>query len=235
MAQPKYARVLLKISGEALADQSGYGISEQSIDNLVCQLKEVVALGVQVGIVVGGGNIWRGRQSDVMDKVTCDHMGMLATVINALALQSHLEMAGVPAMVQSAVKIEQVAETLVVKKAIKHLQNGCIVIFAGGTGSPFFTTDTAAALRAAEIKADCMLCAKASDGIYDSDPVLNTNAVRFDRISYMEVINRNLQAMDVTAISICKENHIPVLVFGKHDKHGIINAVTGEKVGTIIE
>ncbi len=231
----KYKRILIKISGEALADESGIGLCEESIDLLVDQIKQLWLQKVEIGLVIGGGNFWRGRQGSNMDRSTADHMGMLATVINALALQDALEQKDVPTRVQTSLTITRVAEPYILRKALSHLEKGRVVIFGCGTGNPYFSTDTAAALRAAEIKAEVLLCAKNIDGVYDSDPKLNKNAHRFDQISFMEVINKELQAMDITAISMCKENHIPVLVFDGRKPNAIIDAVGGLNIGTVIK
>lgn len=231
----KYKRIVLKISGEALADKNGFGLSAVEIDKIVVQLKKLNEMGIDIGIVCGGGNFWRGRMGKEMDRSTADHMGMLATVINALALQDALEAQGVPVRVQTSIKIEQVAEPFILRKAIRHLEKGRIVIFACGTGNPYFTTDTAAALRAAEIHADVLLCAKNINGLYDDDPKINKNAKIIPNISYMEVIQRELKAMDTTAMSMCMENHIPILFFGKDEPDSILNAVEGKGIGTIIE
>lgn len=229
-----YKRIILKISGETLSD-SGFGISQDSVRKLVLQLKTVKESGVQIGIVVGGGNFWRGRQGGNMDKTTADHMGMLATVINALALQDALEAEGLAVRVQTSIKIEAVAEPFIFRKAVKHLDDGKIVIFACGTGSPYFTTDTAAALRAAQLHADILLCDKNIDGVYSSDPRKDAAAKKYEHISYMDYIKQGLQVMDTTAISMCMENHIPVLVFSKDGENSIVDAVEGKKVGTIIQ
>ena len=231
---PVYKRILIKISGEALAGESGFGLSDDSIANLVEQIKTLNSAGVEIGVVIGGGNFWRGRQGTNMDRSTADHMGMLATVINSLALQDALEKRGIPTRVQSALTITRVAEPYILRKALRHFEKGRIVIFAGGTGNPYFSTDTAAALRAAEIHADAILLAKNVDGIYDSDPKTNPNAVKFDKISYFEVIQRGLSAMDSTAITLCMENKIPIIAFGIADKDSIVKVLRGEKIGTII-
>lgn len=233
--QTKYKRVLIKLSGEALAAQNGFGISNEVLDGIVRQIAAVHDMGVEVGIVIGGGNFWRGRQGRNMDRTTADHMGMLATVINALALQDALEKAEVPTRVQTALTITRVAEPYILRKAIRHLEKGRVVIFGCGTGNPYFTTDTAAALRAAEINADVILLAKNIDGIYDSDPRKNPEAVKIDNITHLEMIKRGLTAMDTTAVSLCMENKIPILAFGLSEPNSIIRAITGEKFGTVIE
>ena len=223
---PVYKRILIKISGEALAGESGFGLSDDSIANLVEQIKTLNSAGVEIGVVIGGTN---------MDRSTADHMGMLATAINALALQDALEQKGVPTRVQTALTITRVAEPYILRKALRHLEKGRVVIFGCGTGNPYFSTDTTAALRAAEIHAEILLCAKNIDGIYDFDPKLVPNAKKYDRISYMEVIKQELKALDTTAISMCKENKIPILVFDGRKPCGIVNAVEGRDVGTVIE
>lgn len=230
-----YKRILIKVSGEALADENGFGIGTKTIGDLVAQLKRLNQDKIQVGIVIGGGNFWRGRQGDNMDRSTADHMGMLATLINALALQDALEAQGVPVRVQSALSINRVAEPYILRRAIRHFEKGRIVIFACGTGNPYFSTDTGAALRAAEIHADVLLLAKNVDGIYDSDPKINPQAKKYDELSYMDVIQKGLKAMDTTAISMCMENNIPILAFAVNEKDSIIKAVRGDKIGTIIK
>lgn len=231
----KYKRVLIKISGEALAGESGFGLNNDVVSGVVKELKAVHDMGVEVGVVVGAGNFWRGRQGTEMDRATADYMGMLATVLNCLALQDALEREGVHTRVQTALQITQVAEPYIIRKAIRHMEKGRLVIFGCGTGNPYFTTDTAAALRAAEIKADCLLLAKNVDGIYDSDPKVNPNAKKFDRISGMEFISRGLTAMDTTAVSLCMTNKIPVIAFGLNEPDSIRRVVLGESLGTIID
>lgn len=231
--QIKYKRILLKISGEALAGSKGFGFDTEFIDKVVNQLVELNKDGVEIGIVVGGGNFWRGRQGYSMERTTADYMGMLATAMNALALQDAIEHKGVATRVQTAIDINKVAEPYIRRKAIAHLDKGRIVIFAGGTGCPFFSTDTAAALRAAEIDADVILLAKNVDGIYDSDPKVNPSAKKYDEISYMDFIRQGLKAMDTTAVTICMENKTPILCFGL-DKDTVLKAVRGEKIGTWI-
>ena len=234
MAKAKYKRVLLKISGEALAGDKGNGIDESILESVVDEIIAVTKLGVQVGIIVGGGNFWRGRQGREMDRSTADHMGMLATVINALAIQDALERKGAPTRVQTALTITRVAEPYILRKAMSHLNKGRVVIFACGTGNPYFTTDTAAALRAAEIDAEVLLLAKNVDGIYDSDPKVNPSAKKLKEVSYKDYIAQGLKAMDTTAITICMENKIPVLAFGLFEKDSLLRAVTGDDIGTII-
>ena len=231
-----YKRVVIKISGEALAGEKGFGLDEKVIDYVVGQIKEVHELGVEIGIIIGGGNFWRGRQADsAMDRTAADHMGMLATVINSIAMQDALERAGMPTRVQTALTITRVAEPYILRKAMRHLEKGRIVIFACGTGNPFFSTDTGAALRAAEIGADVLLLAKNVDGIYDSDPKKNPDAKKFDEIAYIDVIKKGLSAMDTTAVSMCMENNIPVIAFALNEGGSIMKAVKGEKIGTIIK
>ena len=231
--EAKYKRIILKISGEALSG-NGQNIDFDVVRRVAKQVVEVNNMGVAVGIIVGGGNIWRGRQGRDMDRVTADHMGMLATVINSLALQDALEALGVSARVQTAIEMRQIAEPFVRRRAMRHLEKGRVVIFACGTGNPYFTTDTATALRAAEMEADLILLAKNVDGIYDSDPKENSNAVRYNDISYMEVIERELKAMDTTAITLCMENDIPIMVFALAEENSIVRAVLGEQLGTLI-
>ena len=229
-----YKRVIIKLSGEALAGEKGNGIDEKVLDSITDQIKAVRDLGVEIGIIVGGGNFWRGRQGREMDRTTADHMGMLATVINALAVQDALERKGVPTRVQTALTMTRVAEPYILRKAMSHLNKGRVVIFACGTGNPFFTTDTAAALRAAEINAEVLLLAKNVDGIYDADPKLNPNAKKLDKVTYKDYIAKELHAMDTTAITICMENDIHVLAFGLFEENALMRAVSGEKIGTLI-
>lgn len=229
-----YKRILLKISGEALAGPKGVGIDPDTVQRVVSQLVELHNKGLEIAVVVGGGNFWRGRQGINMDRVTADHMGMLATIMNALALQNAIEKEGVQSRVQTALSIPAVAEPYILRKALKHFECGRIVIFACGTGNPYFSTDSGAALRAAEIKADVLLMAKNVDGLYDSDPKTNKNAKKFDKISYMDVINKELHLMDITSITMCMENNIPIIAFGLDTQGGLVRAAMGEKVGTII-
>ncbi len=229
-----YKRVLIKLSGEALSGDKGYGIDMPTLEKVANQLVDVYNSGVQMGIIIGAGNIWRGRQGTNMDRSTADHMGMLATVLNSLALQDVLEKKNIPTRVQTALTITRVAEPYILRKAMRHLEKNRIVIFACGTGNPYFSTDTAAALRAAEIGAEAILLAKNVDGIYDSDPKKNPNAVKFDHISYMNVIEKGLSAMDTTAITLCMENNIPIVAFGLNEENSILRASKGEKIGTLI-
>lgn len=233
----KYHRVLLKLSGEALMGDAGYGIDPKVIDDLAEQIKEIVEDGVQVAITVGGGNIFRGvaGSADGMDRAQADYIGMLATVMNSLALQDGLERHGVSSRVQSAIEMHQVAETYIRLRAIRHMEKGRVVIFAAGTGNPYFTTDTTAALRACELDVDCLMKATKVDGVYDSDPKTNPDAKRFDRISYMEVLNRGLNVMDATATSLCMDNNVPMIVFDLTRRGNIQRALMGEDVGTTVE
>ena len=230
----KYKRILLKISGEALSGAAGHGFDPESLKSVAEQILEVAKLGVEVGIVVGGGNIWRGRQGMNMDRVTADQMGMLATVINALAVSEALIGAGADARVLTSIEISGVGEKFNHKVADRYLKEDKIVVFGGGTGNPFFSTDTGAALKAAEIGADALLLAKNIDGIYDSDPKTNPNAKKFDELTYDEYVARGLRAMDTSAVVMCKENGLKVHAFGLSDKNSIVKAVAGDKEGTII-
>lgn len=234
MQELKYKRVLIKLSGEALAGASGFGLDNDVVAGVVNELKAVHDMGVDIGVVVGAGNFWRGRQGTAMDRATADYMGMVATVLNCMALQDALEKAGVHTRVQTALQMTQVAEPYIIRRALRHLEKGRVVIFGCGTGNPYFTTDTAAALRAAEIKADVLLLAKNVDGIYDSDPKINPNAAKFDKISAMEFISRGLTAMDTTAVSLCMTNKIPVVAFGLNEPDSIKRVVSGEPLGTVI-
>lgn len=224
----------MKVSGEALSAGKGNGIDQEMLGEICDRIKNVWETGVEIGIVVGGGNFWRGRTSAGMDRTTADHMGMLATVINSLALQDALEQRSVPTRVQTALDMPRVAETYIRRRAIRHFEKKRVVIFACGTGNPYFSTDTAAVLRAAEIDAEVILLAKNVDAVYDSDPKINPNAHRFERISYMEVLNRQLGVMDSTATSLCMDNNIPILVFSIKDPENILRVLNGENVGTFI-
>jgi len=226
----------LKLSGEALQGDKGYGISPPVIESIAEELKEVAQKQVELAIVIGGGNIFRGiaAAAQGMDRANADYMGMLATVINALALQDALELVGMPTRVQTAIEMSQLAEAYIRRRAVRHLEKGRIVIFAAGTGNPYFTTDTAAALRAMEIHADVILKATKVDGVYDSDPMKNRDAVRFDQLSYLEVLQRNLKVMDSTAISLCRDNNLPIVVFNLTQKGNILRAVLGENLGTVV-
>lgn len=233
--ETKYKRVVIKLSGEALAGDVKFGIDPKTVQRISESVKEVFEEGVEIAIVVGGGNFWRGRLGEGMDKSTADYMGMLSTVINALALQDALEQMDVPVRVQTAIEMKEIAEPYIKRKAMRHLEKHRVVIFAAGTGNPFFTTDTTASLRAAEIDADIILLAKNVDAVYDSDPVLNPEAKKYDRLTYIQVINEGLKVMDSTAITLCMDNAIPILVFGLDDPDNILRAVCGEQIGTIIE
>ncbi len=233
--QPKYKRVLIKLSGEALAGDKGTGIDFDKVLDVCKAIKEVVDMGTQVAIVVGGGNFWRGRSSGQMDRTRADHMGMLATVINTLGLADGLEQVGLIPRVQTAIEMRQIAEPYIRNKAVRHLEKGRVVVFGCGTGNPFFSTDTGAALRAAEIGADIIFKATNVDGVYDSDPKTNPDAVKFDELSYMDVLNKELHVMDSTAASLCMDNKIKILVFNLDDPHNIVRANQGETIGTIVE
>ena len=235
-AAPRYRRIVLKLSGEALAGSSAYGIDPEVVNRIALEIKEVASLGVQVAIVVGGGNIWRGTAGSAkgMDRATADYMGMLATVINALALQDALEKHQVDTRVQTAIEMKEVAEPYIRRRAIRHLEKGRVVIFAAGTGNPFFSTDTTAALRAAEIEAEVVLKATKEEGVYDSDPRSNPNAKKFEEISYLDVLKRGLKAMDSTATSLCMDNGIPMVFFNLNVPGNIKRVVLGENIGTYI-
>ena len=234
--QPKYSRILLKLSGEALGGESGVGICPEAVQDMAGQIREVRDLGVQVVVVVGGGNIFRGLTGSErgIERATGDYMGMLATVINALALQDALEKIGVPTRVQSAITMAQVAEAFIRRRAVRHLEKGRVVIFGGGTGNPFFSTDTAAALRANEIGAEVILKATKVDGVYDSDPKQNANAKRFARVSYLDALKKRLKVMDSTAFSLCMDNKMPIIVFDFFKPHNLRRVVLGETVGTLV-
>ncbi|NLT57478.1 MAG: UMP kinase [Clostridiales bacterium] len=232
--KPVYKRVLLKISGEALAGQRRFGIDQATLDSICADIKRVADEGVQIGIVCGGGNYWRGRDFPAMERTRADHAGMLATVINGLALQDCLLALGAEARLQTAIEMRTIAEFYTRSRAITHLERGCIMIFAAGTGNPYFSTDTAAALRAAEINADAILLAKRIDGIYTDDPEKNGDARFIEQISYIEVLNRRLGVMDATATSLCMDNNIPIVVFGISDPNNILRVVRGERIGSIV-
>ena len=235
MSEAKYKRVLLKLSGEALAGEKKTGVDVETVGKICDEIKEVVDMGVQVAIVVGGGNFWRGRQGHQMERTTADYMGMLATAMNALSLQDALEARGIFTRVQTAIEMREIAEPFIKRKAIKHLEKGRVVIFACGTGHPFFSTDTGAALRAAEIEADAILLGKSIDAVYSADPKIDKTAERFEEITYSEVLQRDLKVMDSTATALCKDNNIPLVVFGIASPENIVKAVLGEKVGTIVK
>ncbi len=235
MSEPKYKRVMLKLSGESLAGKTGFGIDFSVAKRIAEEIKDLVDMGVEVGAVIGAGNIWRGREGSGMDRVTADNMGMLATCINALALQNSLEDLGIETRVQSAIEMREIAEPFIRRRAIRHLEKGRVVIFAAGSGNPYFTTDTAAALRAAEIDAECILLAKKVDGVYDMDPNIYPEAKKYDRLTYKEIIEQDLKVMDITAITLCKDNDIPIIVFGLDGEGNIVKAISGESNGTIID
>ena len=238
MAKPVYKRVLLKISGEALAGGKGSGLDFEMIGSVCDVIKECLDMGVQVGLVVGGGNFWRGAKNSgggKMERTRADHIGMLATVMNCLAVADVCEQKGIPGRVQTAIEMRAIAEPYIRGRAIRHLEEGRVVIFGAGTGNPFFSTDTAAVLRAAEINADVILLAKNVDGVYNADPAKDPNAVKYDTISYDDVLAQHLMVMDTTATSLSMDNHIPVLLFALKDPRNIIRALCGEKVGTIVQ
>jgi len=234
MEKCTYKRVMLKISGEALSGANGFGFDFDTVSRIAKEVKEIVDMDIEVGLVVGGGNIWRGRSSEGMDRTTADHMGMLATCINALALQDALEGIGVKTRVQTAIEMKEIAEPFIRRRAVRHLEKGRVVIFGAGSGNPYFSTDTAAALRAAEIEADVILLAKNVDGVYDKDPNKFADAKKYDTLTYMEVIEQGLQVMDTTATTLCMDNNIPILVFGLEGDGNIKRAMLGEKIGTIV-
>jgi uridylate kinase len=236
MPEPVFKRILLKLSGEALAAGQGFGVDGERIHEVAAELQDVHSLGVQIAIVVGGGNFFRGvaGQAREMDRVAADHMGMLATVINALALQDALEKRGIYTRVMSAIRMDQVAEPFIRRRAIRHLEKGRVVIFAGGTGNPYFSTDTAASLRAMEIKADVILKGTKVDGIYDADPVVVKDAKMFSNITYLDVLKKGLRVMDATAISLCRENNLPIIIFNLNRHGNIRRVVSGEKVGSLV-
>ncbi len=236
MSTPVFKRVLLKLSGEALAAGQGFGIDPIRINEIAAEIQDVHSLGVQIAIVIGGGNFFRGvaDQAREMDRITADHMGMLATMINALALQDALEKRGVYSRVMSAIEMHEVAEPFIRRRAIRHMEKERVVIFGAGTGNPYFSTDTAASLRAMEIKAEVILKATKVDGIYDADPIVVKDAKRFDQISYMEVLKKGLKVMDATAISLCKDNNLPIIIFDLNRQGNIRRVVTGEKIGSLV-
>jgi len=236
MSELKYKRILLKLSGEAMAGEGGFGIDPLQAEAIAARVKEVYELGVEVAIVIGAGNLWRGKQGleRGMERATADYMGMLATVMNAMALMDALERGGVYTRVQSAIEMRAVAEPYIRRRAIRHLEKGRVVIFGAGTGNPFFSTDTAAALRAVEIDADVLIKATKVDGVYDADPKKNPDARKFDTLTYIEVLNRRLEVMDSTAISLCMENNLPILVVNLWDPLSLERALRSEKVGTLV-
>ena len=234
MSEPVYKRILLKISGEALAGDKKVGIDDDTVKSICAEIKKVADLGVEVAVVVGGGNFWRGRSSENMDRVTADHMGMLATLMNALAISDALEQAGAVTRVMSAVDVRQMAEPYIRKRAVRHLEKKRIVIFACGTGNPFFSTDTGAALRATEIEADIFCKATMVDGVYDKDPHKYPDAVKYKTITHDEVLSKNLKVMDATASALCRDNHTKIMVFSMEDPGNIVRVVLGEDIGTIV-
>lgn len=233
--QIKYKRVLLKLSGEALAGEKKTGVYADVVGKICDQIKNLVDLGVQVAIVVGGGNFWRGRYGHQMERTTSDYMGMLATTMNGLALQDALEARGLSTRLQTAIEMRQIAEPYIKRKALKHLEKGRVVIFAAGTGNPYFTTDTTASLRAAEIDAEVILFAKTIDGVYSADPKTDPTAVKYDEITYLDILNKDLKVMDSTATAMCKDNKIPLLVFDLGEPENMVKAVKGEKIGTVVK
>ena len=234
MDKPKYKRVLLKLSGEALAGDRGIGINNEVVNEIAVAIKKIREIGVEVAVVVGGGNFWRGRTSEGMDRTTADYIGMLATVMNAMALQDALENMDVATRVQTAIEMRQIAEPYIRRKAVRHLEKERVVIFGAGTGNPYFSTDTAAALRAAEMESEVILLAKNVDGVYDKDPNKFSDAKKYDTLTYMEVIEQGLQVMDTTATTLCMDNNIPILVFGIEADGNIKRAMLGENIGTIV-
>jgi uridylate kinase len=237
MDQAVYKRVLLKLSGEALLGKSSFGIDPDTVIEISREIKEISDLGVQLGVVVGGGNIFRGFEASArgMDRTSADYMGMLATVINSLALQSGLEGVNIITRVQSAIEMKAVAEPFIQRRAVRHLEKGRVVIFAGGTGNPYFTTDTAASLRAIEIKADVIIKATKVEGVYDKDPLIHTDAKMYDYIGYTDVLAKNLKVMDATAISLCRDNHLPIIVFNLNRRGNIRRVICGQPVGTVVK
>lgn len=235
MSEAKYKRVLLKLSGEALAGEQKTGINVELVGKICDKIKELTEMGVELGIVVGGGNFWRGRNGHQMERATADYMGMLATAMNGLALQDALEARGVHSRVQTAIEMREIAEPFIIRKAEKHLKRGRVVIFSCGTGHPYFTTDTAAVLRATEINADIILLGKAIDAVYSADPKIDKKAKKYDKISYLEVLEKDLKVMDSTATALCRDNNIPLLVFGISDPENIVRAVKGEEIGTLVK
>ena len=232
--KPKYKRIMIKLSGEAMAGDEGFGLDHNKIDAIAKEIKKCYDMGTEIGIVIGGGNFWRGRDGEGMDRSRADHMGMLATVINCLAMLDALEQLGVEARVQTAIEMRQIAEPYIRLRAGRHLEKGRVGIFGCGTGNPFFSTDTAAALRAAEIGAEVILLAKKIDGVYDSDPNINPDAKKFDKLSFMDVLNKGLGVMDTTAATLCMDNNIPLLVFGLDEPENIVKGLCGENIGTIV-
>lgn len=235
MPKPKYKRILLKLSGEVLSGTKEFGIDAEKLANICDKIKKVSDMGVEIAIVVGGGNFWRGRKAKDMERTTADYMGMLATIMNGQALQDALEYRGMDTRLQTSIEMRQIAELYIRRRAVRHLEKGRIVIFAGGTGNPFFSTDTCAALRATEINADIILFGKTIDGVYTDDPKVNPKATKYDEITYTEILKNNLQVMDSTAASLCRDNKVLALIFALSDTENIIKAVCGESIGTIIK
>ena len=233
--KPKYKRVLIKVSGEAMAGEQKHGINEEMTTETAKMLKEVVDAGVQVAVVVGGGNFWRGRSSERMNRASADYIGMMATIMNAIALQEALEAEGVATVVQTAIQMPQVAEVYNRRRALFHLEKGRVVIFGGGTGSPFFSTDTTASLRAAEVEAEVILMAKNIDAVYSDDPNKNPDAVKYTHLTHAEVLEKDLKVMDATAAAMCRDNNIAIHVFGLAEENGIMRAICGEEIGTIVK
>ncbi len=233
--KPKYKRVLIKLSGEALAGDAGFGLNYDIVTEICREIKNSNNLGAEIAIVVGGGNFWRGRENPDMDRVRADHMGMLATVLNSLAIADALEQQEVPVRVQTALPMQQIAEPYIRNKAIRHLEKGRVVVFGCGTGNPFFSTDTAAALRAIEINADIVLKATMVDGVYDKDPKKNNDAVKYDNMKFTTILSDNLMVMDAAAASLCRENNIPLMVFSIEDPKNIVRVIKGDEIGTIIK
>lgn len=236
MNEPKFKRILLKLSGEALMGEQNFGIEPQTLKNYANEIASVSTLGVEIGIVIGGGNIFRGIQAAAhgIHKVSGDNMGMLATVINCIAFQNALEELGIQSRLQTAIKMEQIAEPFIRRRAIRHLEKGRVVLFGAGTGNPYFTTDTAAALRAIEIEAQVVMKGTRVDGVYDSDPEKNPTAKKFDRITFTEAIDRNLRVMDPTAFTLCRENRLPIIVFDVNEKNNLRRIVLGENIGSVV-
>lgn len=232
--KPKYEKILLKLSGEALAGSSRFGLNYEVIGNICREIKNLRNLGVKVSVVVGGGNFWRGKTSGAMDRTRADHIGMLATAMNALAVADVLENIGVEVRVQTAISMQEIAEPYIRNRAERHMQKNRVVIFGCGTGNPFFSTDTAASLRAAEIEADIIFKATNVDGVFNKDPKLFPDAVKYEKVSFIEVIDKNLNFIDITAVTMCKDNNIPILVFNLNDATNIVRAAMGEKIGTIV-
>ena len=232
--KPKYKRIMIKLSGEAMAGDEGFGLDHNKIDAIAKEIKKCYDMGTEIGIVIGGGNFWRGRDGEGMDRSRADHMGMLATVINCLAMLDALEQLGVEARVQTAIEMRQIAEPYIRLRAGRHLEKGRVVIFGCGTGNPFMSTDTAAALRAVETDSQVILLAKKVDAVYDSDPNINPDAKKYDVLSFSDILSKNLGVMDSTAASMCRDNNMPILVFGLSDPENIVRAVKGEKIGTLV-